>query len=81
MAQLARNAEYTAILLAAGSGSRFDPMGKSNKLLAPLAPHAPRQVYVTHGEPEAATAMAGHIKEAFGWSVSVPAYGDVIELR
>ncbi len=28
---------YTAILLAAGSGSRFDPSGKSNKLLEPLA--------------------------------------------
>lgn len=37
MAQLAFNPEYTAILLAAGSGSRFDPMGRSNKLLAPLA--------------------------------------------
>ncbi|MET0962093.1 MAG: nucleotidyltransferase family protein [Noviherbaspirillum sp.] len=28
--------KYTAILLAAGSGSRFDPSGKSNKLLEPL---------------------------------------------
>lgn len=27
---------YTAILLAAGSGSRFDPSGKNNKLLEPL---------------------------------------------
>ena len=29
--------DYTAILLAAGNGSRFDPMGIKNKLLAPLA--------------------------------------------
>lgn len=28
--------EYTAILLAAGSGSRFDPLGIRNKLLQPL---------------------------------------------
>lgn len=37
MAQPASDAAYTAILLAAGSGSRFDLLGKSNKLLAPLA--------------------------------------------
>lgn len=29
--------DYAAILLAAGSGSRFDPVGMKNKLLAPLA--------------------------------------------
>ena len=28
--------EYKAILLAAGSGSRFDPLGIRNKLLQPL---------------------------------------------
>jgi len=30
-------ATYTAILLAAGSGSRFDPTGRRDKLLQPLA--------------------------------------------
>jgi metallo-beta-lactamase family protein len=49
--------------------------------LEPLAKVAPRQVYITHGEPEAALAMQGHIKERFGWNVNVPAYGDSIELR
>ncbi|HEV8427654.1 MAG TPA: MBL fold metallo-hydrolase [Pyrinomonadaceae bacterium] len=40
----------------------------------------PRQTFLTHGEPEAATAMAGHIKEKFGWNVHVPQYGEKIEL-
>jgi len=40
----------------------------------------PRQTFLTHGEPEAATAMAGHIKEKFGWNVHVPQYGERIEL-
>ena len=40
----------------------------------------PRQTFLTHGEPEAANAMAGHIKEKFGWSVHVPQYGERVEL-
>jgi metallo-beta-lactamase family protein len=40
----------------------------------------PRQTFLTHGEPEAAAAMAGHIKEKFGWNVHVPQYGEHIEL-
>ena len=49
--------------------------------LAPLETQAPRQVFITHGEPEAAAAMAEHIKNRFGWKVTVPAYGDRVELR
>jgi metallo-beta-lactamase family protein len=40
----------------------------------------PREVFLTHGEPEAANAMAGHIKERFGWNVHVPQYGERVEL-
>ena len=40
----------------------------------------PREVFLTHGEPEAATAMAAHIKEKFGWNVHVPQYGEKVEL-
>ena len=40
----------------------------------------PSQTFLTHGEPEAANAMAGHIKERFGWNVHVPQYGERIEL-
>ena len=40
----------------------------------------PSRTFLTHGEPEAANAMAGHIKERFGWNVHVPQYGERIEL-
>lgn len=40
----------------------------------------PKQTFLTHGEPEAANAMAGHIKEKFGWNVHVPQYGEHVEL-
>jgi metallo-beta-lactamase family protein len=43
-------------------------------------PSAPRKVFVTHGEPEPAEAMRGHIRERFGWDVEVPQYGDKFEL-
>jgi metallo-beta-lactamase family protein len=45
-----------------------------------LAGNAPRLTFLTHGEPEAATAMAGHIKDRFGWNVHVPQYGERFEL-
>lgn len=41
---------------------------------------APRRTFLTHGEPEAANAMAGHIKDRFGWEVEVPQYGYKFEL-
>ncbi|MGB9181422.1 MAG: MBL fold metallo-hydrolase [Pyrinomonadaceae bacterium] len=44
-------------------------------------PQAPRRVFNTHGEPEAAEAMAAHIRERFGWTVEVPHYGQKFELK
>ena len=43
-------------------------------------PQAPKLVFTTHGEPEAATAMAQHIRDKFGWNVIVPEYGQTVEL-
>jgi metallo-beta-lactamase family protein len=40
----------------------------------------PRQVFVTHGEPEAAAAFARHIGEHFGWQTTVPAYLESVPL-
>ena len=40
----------------------------------------PKRVFTTHGEPEAAAAMAQHIRDRFGWNVDVPYYGQTQEL-
>jgi metallo-beta-lactamase family protein len=45
-----------------------------------MQPRGPRRTFLTHGEPEAANAMAGHIKERFGWEVEVPQFGQRFEL-
>ncbi len=42
--------------------------------------NTPKLVFTTHGEPDAAEAMAGHIRERFGWNVEVPSYEQTIEL-
>jgi metallo-beta-lactamase family protein len=49
--------------------------------LEPLAATPPRRVFTTHGEPESAAAMAGHIRERFGWRVDAPQYGEHVELE
>jgi metallo-beta-lactamase family protein len=43
-------------------------------------PTGPRHTFLTHGEPPAANAMAARIKERFGWTASVPSYGERFEL-
>jgi metallo-beta-lactamase family protein len=43
-------------------------------------PAAPRRVFVTHGESDAAEAMASRIRERFGWKIEVPHYGEKFEL-
>jgi len=50
------------------------------KWLAGLQASAPRRTFLTHGEPEAANAMAGHIREKFGWETEVPKYGERFEI-
>jgi metallo-beta-lactamase family protein len=43
-------------------------------------PAAPKTVFTTHGEPDAAAAMAEHIRDRFGWEVVVPQYEQRVEL-
>ncbi len=40
----------------------------------------PKRVFTTHGEPDAAQAMAEHIRELFGWTVEAPQYGETFQL-
>lgn len=49
--------------------------------LKPLKENPPKAVFTTHGEPESAEAMAGHIRDEFGWNVRVPVYGETFELE
>jgi metallo-beta-lactamase family protein len=44
-------------------------------------PGKPNTVFTTHGEPEAAAAMAKHIHDEFGWNVVVPQYQQTIDLE
>lgn len=41
----------------------------------------PRQVFVTHGEQQAATAMVQHIEEALHWPARVPEYMEIVQLK
>ncbi len=40
----------------------------------------PKRVFTTHGEPDAAAAMAEHIRKRFGWNVEVPQYEQSVVL-
>jgi metallo-beta-lactamase family protein len=64
-----------------GGFSAHADWGEVLRWLSGLQGDPPRQVFLTHGEPEAAVAMAAHIKEKFGWNVHVPQYGEKVELE
>jgi metallo-beta-lactamase family protein len=41
---------------------------------------APKQVYLTHGEPEAAQALQQAITEKFQWKAAVARYLDTVDI-
>jgi metallo-beta-lactamase family protein len=41
---------------------------------------APKTTFITHGEPDQALAMAGHIKEERGWNTLIPTLDQSVEL-
>jgi len=43
-------------------------------------PHAPKHVYITHGEHDAADAPRRRIQHELGWHASVPIMGDYVQL-
>ncbi len=63
-----------------GGFSAHADYGEVLKWLEGMESGIPSRTFLTHGEPEAANAMAGHIKERFGWNVHVPQYGERVEL-
>ncbi|HKR14456.1 MAG TPA: MBL fold metallo-hydrolase [Pyrinomonadaceae bacterium] len=64
-----------------GGFSAHADYGEVLKWLEGMESGIPSRTFLTHGEPEAASAMAGHIKERFGWNVHVPQYGERFELE
>jgi metallo-beta-lactamase family protein len=42
---------------------------------------APRQVFVTHGEPAAADALRRRLRDAFGWNARVPELDETVTLE
>lgn len=40
----------------------------------------PQKVFITHGEPEAARSLKGHLNSRFGWSCEVPQHDQAYEL-
>lgn len=63
-----------------GGFSAHADWGEVLRWLEGMEGAVPRTTFLTHGEPDAANAMAGHIKEKFGWNVHVPQYGERVEL-
>ncbi len=43
-------------------------------------PSPPRQVFLTHGEPDAADALRRHVADTLGWSCQLPVYRDCVPL-
>lgn len=42
---------------------------------------APRQIFVTHGEQEAAAAMVRHVEDELHWPARVPEYMEIVQLK
>jgi metallo-beta-lactamase family protein len=63
-----------------GGFSAHADYGEVLKWLEGMESGTPSRTFLTHGEPDAANAMAGHIKDRFGWNVHVPQYGEHVEL-
>jgi len=60
----------------------FSVHADADELLAWVgsAPHAPDAVYVVHGEPAAAAALAGAINRTLSWTAVVPRYTEKVRI-
>ncbi len=60
----------------------FSVHADAGELVSWLAelPEPPRTVYVVHGEPDPAQALAGRIHDELGWTAVLPRYGERVRL-
>ena len=49
--------------------------------LSSTAPSAPRVVYLTHGEPDAADTLRGRVQRELGWRARVPEHLERVGLE
>lgn len=61
-----------------GLSAHADQTGLLNWLKA--LGQAPQQVFINHGEPQAADTLRLRVRETLGWQARVPDYRDVVEL-
>jgi metallo-beta-lactamase family protein len=75
--------EYVPIRAEVRNLDMLSAHADADEILAWLraAPHAPRSVFITHGEPSAADALRRRIQEELGWNCIVPAYRDCVDLN
>jgi len=61
----------------------FSAHADYNEMLAWLMAfnRAPKKVFIVHGDVEASEAMAQKIRDAYGWNVVIPKYGESFELE
>ncbi len=60
----------------------FSAHADRSELARWLAPQSrpPRRLFVTHGEPRAAESLAAVLRARAGWQISIPDYGERVEL-
>jgi metallo-beta-lactamase family protein len=80
--QIRIHGEWVPVRAEVTSIEGFSAHADRDELLAWIGalPAAPRRVYVTHGEPEAADALRQAIAERHGWHCTVPEYRESIDL-
>ncbi len=74
-----REVPVRAELVDLGHLSGHADQAELQKWVAPVQ-KPPRRVFVVHGEPAAATALADKLRTTHGWEVTIPALGDTVEL-
>lgn len=77
---LGENVPVNAKVEVVGSLSAHADMNEIMRWLGGFK-RAPKETFVVHGEPEASQNLKLLIEKQLGWKVSIPAYGDIVELR
>jgi metallo-beta-lactamase family protein len=80
--QVKMHGRYIPVRADVVSVEGFSVHADSDDLIAWLAsgPDEPQVVYVVHGEPDAASALASRVRDELGWLAVVPAHDEIVRL-